>query len=257
MISMLKWLLLGYLVFWAVAMHLARRWMFFPQKIPTPTIPKPIALTTADGGTVIAQYYEVSNPKAVLLYSHGNAEELATLPTVMETYQSHGYAVFTYDYRGYGDSSGKPSEAQMYEDIRVAYRYLCDKLRVPQDQIILYGRSIGSGPSIDLATEIDARGLVLEGAFTGIIQTVTQWPLLPTDYFPNRRKIGHIRMPLLVIHGRGDHVVPFHHGQTLYRLAPKPKHHLWLDEAGHNDILPIAGNRYWDALDALIKINIL
>ncbi|HET7535955.1 MAG TPA: alpha/beta hydrolase, partial [Candidatus Didemnitutus sp.] len=115
-------------------------------------------------------------------------------------------------------------------------------------RVILYGRSLGGGPATDLAAKEPVAGLVLESAFTSVFRVMTRWPLLPGDQFCNAKKLPSVKCPVLVMHGRLDEVIPFHHGETLLAAAPGKKSHLWVDGAGHNNLLAIAGDAYWQAL---------
>ena len=160
-----------------------------------------------------------------------------------------GYAVLFYDYHGYGTSQGQPSEAHLYLDIDAAYAYLTETLKVPPARIIIYGRSLGGAPSIDLATRKPVAGLVLQSTFTTAFRVVTQIPLLPFDKFHSIDKIVRVRCPVLVIHGRADQVIPFHHGVELYHAVRAPKRCCWVAGADHNDLVEVAGDQYIAALD--------
>ena len=213
-----------------------------------------IKLTTSDGVKISAEY--LPNPAATytVLYSHGNGEDLGKQSDKFEKIQDAGFAIFAYDYHGYGTSQGEPSEANAYRDIDAAYAYLTETLHVLPEHIIIYGRSLGSGPSVDLTTRKPVAGLILESAFTTAFRTRTVITLLPFDRFRNIDKIGKIHCPVLVIHGRSDHTNPFNHGMQLYRAANEPKRFLWVDDAGHNDLEEVAGDSYMRALRDFLKL---
>ena len=203
-----------------------------------------IKLGSANGMKISAVHF--SNPQAqyTILYSHGNAEDLGYIWSVLRDIRDIGFAVFAYDYQGYGTSQGKPSEYNVYRDIEAAYNYLTQQLRVPPKQIILYGRSVGGGPAIDLAARQSVGGLVVESSFVSVFRVLTRIPLFPFDKFVNVDKIGKVRSPVLVIHGKADRVVPFWHGEQLFAAAKQPKFNFWVDRAGHNDLMEVAGDRY-------------
>ena len=203
-----------------------------------------IKLGSANGMKISAVHF--SNPQAqyTILYSHGNAEDLGYIWSVLRDIRDIGFAVFAYDYQGYGTSQGKPSEYNVYRDIEAAYNYLTQQLRVPPKQIILYGRSVGGGPAIDLAARQSVGGLVVESSFVSVFRVLTRIPLFPFDKFVNVDKIGKVRSPVLVIHGKADRVVPFWHGEQLFAAANEPKLNFWVDGAGHNDLVDVAGDRY-------------
>jgi alpha-beta hydrolase superfamily lysophospholipase len=124
----------------------------------------------------IAAMYRPANPNGfVLLFSHGNAEDIGQNEEFFKLANQHGFGVFAYDYRGYGLSNGHPGEKNTYQDITAAYRYLTETLQVPPQRIIIYGRSVGSGPSVWLATQKSAAGLILEGPFVSAFRVVTKY----------------------------------------------------------------------------------
>lgn len=201
-----------------------------------------------DGGMLAVIY--LPNPKArlTLWYFHGNAEDLGNVEPLLRKLHDAGFAVFAFDYPGYGLSDGHPSEKSIYAAARTARTYLREVLKVPANRTLLYGRSLGSGPAVQMATEERAAGLVLQSAFTSAYRVITHWHLLPFDQFENLNKLPHVHCPVLVMHGREDHVIPFYHGEALYAAAAEPKRRLWVDFAGHNDFLYWAGDAYWQAL---------
>src|SRR5262249_3224266 len=145
-------------------------------------------------------------------------------------------------------SQGVPSERGVYADVDAAYAYLTRTLGVDPGRIIAYGRSVGSGPAVDLATRHPLAGLVLESAFTTAFRVLTRVPLLPFDKFRNLEKIGRVSCPVLVMHGVEDGIVPIAHGRRLFDAAPDPKRFLWAEGAGHNDFTLVAGDRQARAL---------
>lgn len=190
------------------------------------------------------------NPQATytVLYIHGNAEDLGHIQPKLDLLHRWRFSVFAYDYRGYGTSDGRPSERNAYQDADAAYRYLTEHLNVPPERIILYGRSVGGGSATELATRYPVAGLILESTFTSIFRVVVPVPLLPFDKFPNLRRISTVRCPVLIMHGDADRTIPIQHSQTLLEAAPAPKLSLWVDGAGHNDFMWVAGDRYRQAL---------
>jgi abhydrolase domain-containing protein 17 len=191
-------------------------------------------LTTKDGKTITAVY--LPNPKAyfTLLISQGNNTDLgAILPGLMAFHQQ-GFSIFAYDYHGYGTSEGVPSEKNTYKDIEAAYEYLIHHLNIPPSQIIIHGRSVGTGPSIELATHKPCGGVIIESSFLSAFRVYTHVPLFPIDKFANYRKIKKIRAPLLFIHGTEDEVIPLWHAEQLYQSANPPKEFFWVKGGLHN-----------------------
>jgi len=190
------------------------------------------------------------NPRAryTLLFSHGNAEDIGEDLFFLQSFYNAGFSIFAYDYRGYGNSTGEPSEKGVYEDVFAAHDYLTTQLHVPPGQIISMGRSLGCGAAIHLAARRQVAGLIVEAPFLSAFRVLTRVQLLPWDKFNNARDIRKIHVPVLVIHGRNDQIVPFWHGEKLFALANQPKTFLPIDSAGHNDVVLLAGKKYVAAL---------
>jgi pimeloyl-ACP methyl ester carboxylesterase len=197
-----------------------------------------------------------SNPAAryTVLYSHGNAEDLGDLGGIPEAFQMHGYSVIAYDYSGYGTSTGKPTEQTVYENILTVYEYLRFQRKLEPGQILVFGRSVGGGPCVELAAHHPVGGLILESVFSSAFRVVTGIPVFPFDKFDNIKKISAVSCPVLVMHGRQDEVIPFSHGQAVYEKARFPKMKLWVASGGHNDIMRTAGFAYWEAVDRLVRL---
>ncbi len=246
-------LLLVYFVLNLFAFLFADRLIFHPPLSTYQDTPEILKLTTRNQQQISALY--LPNPAATftILYSHGNASDLGTSRPVLEALRRLGFAVFAYDYQGYGTSQGNASEQNTYADIDAAYAYLTQTLQIPSDRIILYGFSVGSGPCLDLATRKPVAGIILEGAFTSTFRVVTYFPILLSDRFRNIDKIKLIQTPILVIHGTADQIIPFHHSEALYQAANHPKRFLAIAGAGHNNLSEIAGKDYEQALQAFAR----
>lgn len=222
--------------------------LFFPpdnrQKLPSQ-----VTLHASDGNDITALY--LPNPKAayVVLFSYGNGECLEANEDFLHELLLHGWAACGYDYPGYGLRTGHPSEAGCYAAINAAYDYLTQQLHIPPERIVLYGRSVGTGPTVDLASRRPIGGLMLEGAYLSIYRVVTHFRILPWDVFNNFAKISSIHAPLLSIHAQNDHTIPFWQGQELYNTYPGPKQHFWAPGADHNTILQVDWDDYWKAID--------
>ena len=207
-----------------------------------------VNLRTEDGVTLAALHLPNPDARFTILYSHGNGEDLGNILPVLEEIQALGFAVFAYDYRGYGASEGAPSVQGALRDAEAAHAYVTQDLSVPPDRLILWGRSVGGGPTVHLAARHDAAGMVLEATFTSAFCVVTHKPILPFDRLRNLELMCGVSLPLLVIHGRRDGIVPFRHGVRLFEAACEPKRALWIDDAGHNDLWLVAGDRIRQAL---------
>jgi fermentation-respiration switch protein FrsA (DUF1100 family) len=236
------------------AFFFADQKIFLPQPSTYQDTKEILKLTTADQIQISAIYLPNPASTYTILYTHGNAEDLGDIEPVLQKLHGMGFSVFAYDYRGYGTSQGNPSERNAYRDIDTAYNYLTQQLRVPTRRIIAYGRSVGAGSAVDLASHKSLAGLVVESAFTSAFRVVIPIPILPFDKFRNINKIKKVNCPVLVMHGKADEVIPFQHGQKLFAAAPQPKSYLWVDDAGHNDFVWVAGDRYAKALQQFTQL---
>lgn len=243
-----------YLVLFCVGLFVSDSLIFRPHNASYHDDQTILKLTTADGIKISARY--LPNPPATytILYSHGNGEDLGDDRGLLQGLHDLGFSVLSYDYHGYGTSDGSPSEAIAYKDIDAAYAYLTTTLKIPTNRIIVFGRSLGGGPSVDLASRRPVGGLVVESSFMTAFRARTQVALLPFDKFRSIEKIGRVRCPVLVMHGTSDYVIPFHHGVELYTAVRSPKCHLWVEGAGHNNLRRIAGNRYPKAIRAFMAL---
>ncbi|MCA8959487.1 MAG: alpha/beta hydrolase [Planctomycetes bacterium] len=211
-------------------------------------------VTTVSGLRIAILRADLPNAKRVILHSHGNAEDLSGLAPELTSIARHCDAsVIAYDYPGYGESGGRPTERGTYEAIEAVHALLTSEGWKP-DQIILYGRSLGAGPSFDLATHKAVGGLIAESAFVSAFRVITWMPVLPFDRFPNLERARTLSIPVLFIAGSRDDVVPPWHGELLFQSSPSPTKRLEvIADAGHNDLAAVAGPRYWAILEAFIR----
>jgi fermentation-respiration switch protein FrsA (DUF1100 family) len=214
-----------------------------------------LKLTSSDGAKISAIY--LPNPAATftVLFSHGNAEDVGYVAPLLEQIRSAGFSVFAYDYQGYGTSEGKPTEVHTYDDEESAYNYLTQTMRIQPNRIIAFGRSVGTGPAVDLASRRPVAGLILQSPFLSAFRVITRIAVLPFDRFNNLRKIRKVHCPVLVIHGTRDTVINVAHGKELFAAANEPKQALWVDGANHNDVELVAGPQYVEALTAFVKLT--
>jgi abhydrolase domain-containing protein 17 len=254
----LRALLLGvgaYVALGVLAYLYAERVLFQPPRPSYTGSMVPFTRVPVAGSDSVAVHY-LPQPDAyfTVLFSHGNAEDLGYLQPILEEIRAAGFAVLAYDYRGYGRSDGgRPTVRGAVEDAEAVYRYATRDLGIPAERIILHGRSLGSGPTLELATRHDVAGVVLESAFVSVLRVVTRAKLFPFDHFSNLARVSKLRRPLLVVHGTRDGVIPAWHGRRLYEAAPGPKWSFWVDEAGHNDLAMVAGAEHGRALAAFAR----
>ncbi|MGF1453054.1 MAG: alpha/beta hydrolase [Opitutales bacterium] len=207
-----------------------------------------------DGSEIAALWLPCEEPKATLLYCHGNAEDLGDIRPVIERYVARGYAVLAVEYPGYGQTEGSPSEEGCCLAADAGWDYLRESLGIPASEIIVYGRSLGGGPATDLASRQPVGGLVLDGTFTSCFRVQTRVKVLPWDVFDSLGKIPETRCPLLSLHGAVDRIISWKHAHQLYGAAPGKRMRLWCLTAGHNDLMDKAGEEYWRTLDAFAEL---
>lgn len=198
-----------------------------------------ILLENESGQRVAAVYFKGSPSQPTLLWSHGNAEDLESVTPLLEYIRDNqGYNILAYDYPGYGLSEGKPNEEGCYENMTTAWSYLIDEMAVPQNKIVIVGQSVGSGPSVWLASEdeVEPAGLVLLAPFKSVNRVPFGVNIFPIDRFPNIKRISDVGAPLLVIHGENDGVIKPSHGKAIYDAHRGEKRLTKVKNAGHNNI---------------------
>jgi len=187
---------------------------------------------------------------ATVLFSHGNAGNIADRLDRVLRWREVGADFLLYDYRGYGKSTGSPDEEGTYRDGRAAYDYLVKGRQVDPARLVLMGESLGCAVSIQLAIERKAAGLVIEAPFASVAHMANAiYPFLPLGSFirtryENVKKVPQLKMPLLVVQGTRDEVIPVSQGKMVFDAAPEPKQYLAIEGAHHNDVYVVGGEGY-------------
>jgi fermentation-respiration switch protein FrsA (DUF1100 family) len=246
-----------YLVFCALAAVYSGK-ILFPVPMPPECVAEQVDfyVTTESGIKIACVRRTPPDPTdvPVILYSHGNGEDLGHIIPFLDEIRQNGFEVVAYDYPGYGVSEGKPSESGCYEAIDATYQYLVNDMEIDPSRIIVWGRSLGTGPSCYLASRSPVGGLLLETPFLSAFRTITEIPVLPWDRFRNLNRLSDIKCPSLVVHGELDEVIPFRHGKKVHQGLPEPKSFLGIENASHNDFRQIGGSAYESAIsDFLAK----
>jgi fermentation-respiration switch protein FrsA (DUF1100 family) len=200
------------------------------------------------GGAIAAAYLPNPEARFTLLYSHGNGEDLGDDLPMLEEYRRAGFAVFAYDYNGYGQSEGRPTEAGVYRNSEAAFDFLTGALHVPASRIISFGHSLGAAAAIHLAGARPVAALIAQAPFISAFRVITHVQIVPWDKFNNARAIRQVHCPVLIAHGRLDEVIPFRHGERIFELANQPKQKIWLDTARHNDVMVVASETFVAAI---------
>jgi len=266
------WLLVGLLLTLMVGgwrmLGLERRYIYFPSHEVGPS-PADFGLqgeefrvATPDGERLHGLYLRrdpATTTRPTLLFAHGNAGTApGRLPRAALFLQRLDVDVVLYDYRGYGQSSGAPSEEGTYTDARAVYDWLRQR-GVAAERIVLFGESLGCAVSIQLALDRPVRAVILEAPFLSVramAKRLLPWlplgPLLRTRY-DNQAKIGRVAAPVFIVHGSDDELIPQEQGAALFAAAREPKRFLSVPGAHHNDVPRVGGTAYLDALDAFLR----
>ena len=198
-----------------------------------------LSIETPDHQKINAWFIPYDNAKWTIFYLHGNGGNLSHRLPQIAFFHELELNVFIIDYRGYGASSGSPSEKGFYVDALAAYEYLTKALNVLPEHIIVFGESLGAAVAIDLAAKKEVKALILEGAFTSTAEIARRYyKIFPTflleSRFDSLSKIHNITAPKLFIHSVNDEVVPFDLGKKLFQVAALPKDFFEI-HGGHND----------------------
>jgi len=215
---------------------------------------KDIQFLTPGGQSLHGWFFPLSEKSPVLIFCHGNAGNISHRIENVKFLVSKGISVFLFSYRGYGKSSGRPSEQGIYIDGIAAYDYLTKVEKISPDRIAIFGRSLGGSVAIEVALQRKATCLIIESTFTSIKDMARTIPLffifspfLPHHY-NNISKIANVSIPKLILHGDNDNIVPFSMGKKLFAQAIEPKFFLPIQGAGHNDTYVVGGENYFDAI---------
>jgi fermentation-respiration switch protein FrsA (DUF1100 family) len=215
-----------------------------------------VEIPTNDRITVVAWVIPGSSESAYwLLICHGNAGNISEFdrPAHYAGLRGLGLNLLAFDYRGYGESGGTPSEAGLYRDADAAYRYLRQDLEVPADRIIVFGHSLGSAVAIDLASRVPTAGLIVEGAFTSATDRGQElYPFIPVRWVASSRfnsisKVPRVTGPKLFLHAGNDEVIPVAHGRRLFDAAAPPKEFVQL-AGGHGDAFEVDSANYFGSI---------
>lgn len=250
----------AYLLLLLLAYAMQERMIFHPGKLSNGhkfdlgPEDEEVFLDTRDGQRINALYFAGTSDK-IVLYFHGNAGDMSSWQYVSRDFVRLGYHFFLIDYRGYGKSSGSLSEKGLYEDARAAWDYVTNVKNFRPERIIIYGRSIGTGVAMELASRNEAGLLVLEAPYTDLRSLAKQkapivLPALTLRYhFDNLSKVGKVRSPILFIHGSDDRLIPPSHSRKLFDAFQGQKKLVIIEGGSHNDLSEHAS--YHEALQAM------
>ncbi len=257
---------------------LERQFIFFPTS-PIERTPSDLGLffedvyfETGDGLTLNGWFVpapasetasDMGNASVTILWMHGNGGNIShRVDDLALFHHLLGVNVFLFDYRGYGNSQGKPSAKGVYLDSRAALAYLATRSDVHPEQVVFFGRSLGAAVAVELALHRQPPGMILHSPFTSIaemgrsLHPHSPLPLLAGNRFDSLSRIGRYHGPLLVVHGEQDEIVPLAQGRALFMAANSPKSFHLIRGASHNDNLGDAGTEMWAGLrDFLLTLR--
>lgn len=201
-----------------------------------------LRLQTSDDEQIIGWYHAADEGYPTIVYFHGNAGNLNDRTDKFSTLTSKGFGLLAIDYRGYGGSTGSPTEQGLYTDARAAMQYALQQRSIPENRVLLYGESLGTGVAVKMATEYPSlAGMVLEAPYTSVANRAQEiyWFLpvhmLLRDQFDSLSNIASLNIPLLILHGTADETIPVSHGKTLLDAYTGPKQGVFYDGYGHTD----------------------
>ena len=243
------------------------RLAFFPSAGETTTprdlgvVYEPLTIETADGERLRAWLIAHPQPRAFVVYFHGNGGNLSNWAPILAAIARQGYSVLAFDYRGYGVSSGRPTEKGLYRDVDAVVDHVWTQMK-PSEPVIYWGRSLGVSMAAYAATLRKAdhsgppepSGLILESGFPdarSLFRAPSPMALLAlfsTYRFPAARFLQGSQVPVLVMHGDADTVVPYEQGRALYERIGGPKQFFAISGADHNDAAPPDERAYWSVI---------
>ncbi len=219
---------------------------------------EPVDLLTSDNIHLDGWFIPAPKNRGVILFCHGNAGNISHRFDSLLLFHRLGFSTLIFDYRGYGRSQGRPSEAGTYRDAEAAWRYLTRERSIAPKRIILFGRSLGAAVAAHQATVHTPGALIVESCFTSVPDMAAElYPFLPARWLSRlsynaQEQLQRVSCPVLVVHSRDDDIIPFRHGRALYTAANEPKHFLEL-HGDHNNGFLLTGRAYTQKLDNFLS----
>lgn len=257
----------GAYVFWCAILYLFQDWLLFPSGMTRSPSPQAridgtvvIALELEGGGAVESWFIPVpgcdgDHPAPVVIFFHGNAELIDDQEYFVGSYHRLGYSVLLCEYRGYGQSGGKPSQRAIAADTVRFYDALARRSDVDSSRIVFHGRSLGGAVAADLASRRTPAAWILQSAFSSVTAMAKHYlapAFLVRHPFRTDQVVESLDVPLLILHGTNDRVIPESHGRNLYALAADAKYVTY--PCGHNDLPnPDNANEYWKEIEMFLS----
>jgi fermentation-respiration switch protein FrsA (DUF1100 family) len=264
LISIAVVVLVGYLGYGLVLYVMQPKFVYSPLQ-EMPYTPDELGLdfenvtfNSADGLQLNGWYIPASGSELTVLFCHGNGGNMMHRLDSINFLYNLGLNCFIFDYRGYGNSEGKPSEEGTYLDARAAYRWLTKKKKIAPHKIIVFGRSLGGCIAAQLTTKVRAKALIIESAFTSYVDIGQRfYPYMPVRWFASfsyrtADYVKDVKIPVMIIHSKNDDVIPFEFGLQLYEAANEPKEFVEIF-GNHNDGFLTSGEIYEKAWTKWLK----
>lgn len=258
---------LAYVLFTLFLYGCQSKMIYFP-KSEIETTPKAsgldyedVTLEPAPGATIHGWWVPCDHARGTVIFFHGNAGNISHRIDSIRDFHRIGMNVFIIDYRGYGKSSGRPGEKRTYEDAMAAWKYVTEERAVAAADTVIFGRSLGGAVAAWLASETQPRALILESAFTSVVDMGKHYyPILPVKLvtrirYPTIDYLARVKCPVLIAHSAEDDIVPYKFGKRLYEAAGEPKAFLEM-RGGHNDGWITTGGAYLRGLDEFITRHV-
>jgi uncharacterized protein len=250
---------MGYLSFVALVALLQGCMVHFPSRelVGSPADRglgyEDVTINTQDGEQLHAWFVPVPEARGALLFLHGNAGNISHRLESLEIFHQLGVSVLIIDYRGYGKSTGRPSEEGLNLDAEAGLQYLLQERGYESERVVVFGRSLGAALSAELASRHSLGGVILESAFTSLPDIGSElYPFLPVRLllryeYDTKAALAQVSEPVLIIHSEDDEIIPFSHGRTLYEVAPEPRYFLTI-KGDHNTGFLRSRNTYMAGL---------
>lgn len=253
----------AYAAFTALVYFFQSNFVYYPdrQLVATPKQfgfdYEAVSFTTTDGLTLSGWYVPAERARGSILFFHGNAGNISHRMLSIQVFNRLRFNIFIFDYRGYGESEGRPDEVGTYRDAEAAWHYLVRQRNLDPSTIVVFGRSLGAAIASYLAAKHTPRALIVESAFTSVPDLAARfYPFIPVRWltrfhYATKDHLKKVDCPILVVHSQEDDIVPFAHGHALFEAARPPKEFLGMN-GSHNDALLVTGKRYEQGLDRFL-----
>ena len=256
-----------YVALLALLFFFQPRFVYFPTReiVMTPAaigLPyEAVRFQAADGVDLSGWFVPAEGSRGVVLFCHGNAGNISHRMDTIGILHRLGFSTLIFDYRGYGQSEGKPTEQGTYLDAEAAYRYLVQQRAVDPGEIIIFGRSLGGAIAAWLAQEHTPQALIMESTFTSVPDMAARlYPFFPVRLLSRFRYnavgyVSRVSCPVLIVHSRDDEMIPFSHGRRLFEAASEPKEFLEI-RGTHNEGFISSADRYEEGLASFLATHL-